>query len=131
MTCGWATPPARRHEPLASSANTHQTAAKRPRTPIACTPGVVSAASLTRASLKMKATTDAGIDDHLVSDIFRRSFQCSSLTGTTESRDWRTSLKSLNLGSALTAAKVTGCVTGCTALISTVTAFPALSVGSG
>ena len=54
----------------------------------------------------------AGVVDHLVSDIFRMSFQCSSLTGTTESRDWRTSLKSLNLGSALMAAKVTGCLTG-------------------
>src|SRR5580704_5292186 len=61
MTCGWAAPPTRRHEPLARSANTHQAAAKRPRTPIACTPGVLSAASLTRASLKMKATTDADI----------------------------------------------------------------------
>src|ERR1700716_725797 len=73
----------------------------------------------------------AGVVDHLVSDIFKMSFQCSSLTGTTESRDWRTSLKSLNLGSALMAASVTGCLTGCTALMSTATALPSLSVGSG
>ena len=59
------------------------------------------------------------------------SFQCSSLTGTTESRDWRTSLNSLNFGSALMAASVTGCLTGSTALMSTVTALPSLSVGSG
>src|SRR5215207_1710280 len=71
----------------------------------------------------------AGVADHLPSDIFRMSFHCSSLTGTTESLDWRTSPKSFSRGSALMALSVTGVFTGSTAFTSTVTALPALSVG--
>ena len=63
--------------------------------------------------------------------IFSRSFQCSSLTGDTESRDWRTSFISLNFGSALISAKVTFFFTGSMALKSTVMDLPSLSVGSG
>jgi len=50
-----------RHAPLSSSASPHHRVAKTPRRPIAWIAGMVSAASLISASLKMKTTTDADI----------------------------------------------------------------------
>jgi hypothetical protein len=60
-TAGWQTPGTCRQTPVATIASTHQAVAKTPRRPIACNGGMVSAASLTSASLKMKTTTDADI----------------------------------------------------------------------
>ena len=50
-----------RQLPVSSKASTHHSVAKTPRTPIACTAGTLSAASLISASLKMKTTTTADI----------------------------------------------------------------------
>jgi hypothetical protein len=100
---------------------------------------MVSVASLIRASLKMKTTTDADIArmprrlsiTWYSSRLLRMSFQCSSLTGTTESRDWRTSLNSLNFGIGLDGGERHRLLDRLDRRTSTVTALPALSVGSG
>src|SRR3954466_13613927 len=60
-TTGWPMRWTWRHSPRTSSANPHHEVAKMPRRPIACIGGMVSAASLISASLKMKTTTDADI----------------------------------------------------------------------
>src|SRR5258708_37825980 len=55
----------------------------------------------------------------------------SAATGTTESRDCRTSARSPSLGSALIDASVTGVFTGCSGRTSTMTKRPCSSPGSG
>src|SRR4051794_12905952 len=63
--------------------------------------------------------------------ILQTIFHSSAVTGCTESREYFTSAMSLNRLSALIAAMVTGVFSGLSALISTQTNFPLLSVGSG
>ena len=56
---------------------------------------------------------------------------CSSVTGMTDSREILTSAKSLNAGSALISASVTGRGSFFTGATSTTACLPVLSFGSG
>ena len=63
--------------------------------------------------------------------ILQTIFHSSAVTGCTDSREYFTSAMSVSFVSALIAASVTGVVSGLTALTSTQTNLPVLSVGSG
>ena len=58
-------------------------------------------------------------------------FHSSAVTGCTDSREYFTSAMAESFLSALIAASVTGVFKGSSALMSTQTNFPVLSVGSG
>src|ERR1700681_643176 len=63
--------------------------------------------------------------------ILQTIFHSSGVTGCTDSREYFTSAMSLKRLSALIAAIVTGVFSGLSALMSTQTNFPVLSLGSG
>src|ERR1700710_2019929 len=63
--------------------------------------------------------------------ILQTIFHCSAVTGCTDSREYFTSAMSARRLSALMAAMVTGVFNGLSALMSTQTNLPVLSVGSG
>src|SRR5438445_5036752 len=63
--------------------------------------------------------------------ILQTSFHSSAVTGCTESREYFTSAMLANFLSALIATIVTGVFKGLSALMSTQTNLPVLSVGSG
>src|SRR5579864_2280339 len=63
--------------------------------------------------------------------ILQTSFHSSAVTGCTERREYFTSAMSASFFSALIAAMVTGLGIGLSALMSTQTNLPVLSVGSG
>ena len=63
--------------------------------------------------------------------ILQTIFHSSAVTGCTDSREYFTSAMSASFLSALIAAIVTGVFSGLSALMSTQTNLPVLSVGSG
>src|SRR6202048_1545563 len=85
--------------------------------------------SLLRA--KMDCFACAPRNDHYIPPILQTIFHSSAVTGCTDRREYLTSAISLNRLSALIAAIVTGVFSGLSALMSTQTNLPVLSVGSG
>src|SRR5688572_4732189 len=73
----------------------------------------------------------SGFLRHPAQVMARRACHCSGETGITESRPIRTSAKSLNRESALTAASVTGVSRGRSGAMSTTTRLGSSSLGSG
>ena len=80
-------------------------------------------------SLSHKASGE--VRRRYIPPILQTIFHSSAVTGCTDSREYFTSAMSASFLSALIAAIVTGVFSGLSALMSTQTNLPVLSVGSG
>ena len=91
--------------------------------PLTC----LAAASRRRSTLSHKGRGEASY----IPPILQTIFHSSAVTGCTDSREYFTSAMPASFLSALIAAIVTGVFRGLSALMSTQTNLPVLSVGSG